>query len=170
MSNFQLTQWLEKDSLASNATRGVISGVLGGLAGTIVKSAIERILPVRHPDTASAQLKLVDGISTKLTGEPISESNRELAEQLVNIPIGVSLGASLGYAKRERPETNLVEGALFGTTAYLATHETSLPLLGLEDSPKDIPVALQANEFLAHVAFGITAELVRGYVARQLED
>lgn len=160
MSNSQLAQWLEKDTLVSNVSRGLISGLLGGLAGTIVKSSIESVLSVRHPDTTSAQLKLVDGISTKLTGEPISASNRDLAEQLVNVPIGLSLGASLGYAKRDRTETNLVEGALFGTTAYLATHETSLPLLGLEDAPKDIPVNLQANEFLAHVAFGVTAELV----------
>lgn len=170
MGNTALSQWLEKDTLASNVSRGLISGLLGGLAGTIVKSSIESVLPVRHPDTTSAQLKLVDGISTKLTGEPISASNRDLAEQLVNVPIGLSLGASLGYAKRDRTETNLVEGALFGTTAYLATHETSLPLLGLEDAPKDIPVKLQANEFLAHVAFGVTAELVRGWVARRLED
>jgi len=165
-----VSEWLEKDTMASNATRGVIAGVLGGLAGTIVKAAIEHVLPVRNPDTTSAQLKLVDNISTKLTGEPVSASNRDLAEQLVNIPIGVSLGASLGYAKKDRPETNLVEGALFGTTAYLATHETSLPLMGLEEAPKDIPVHLQANEFLAHVAFGITAELVRGWVARRLDD
>ena len=169
MSNSALANWLEKDNLSSTVTRGVISGVLGGLAGTIVKSAIEKVLPVRRPDTTSAQLKLVDNISTKLTGEPVSASNRELAEQLVNIPIGVSLGASLGYAKKDRPETNLVEGALFGTTAYLATHETSLPLMGLEEAPEDIPVRLQANEFLAHVAFGITAELVRGFIARRLD-
>ncbi len=170
MSNSALSNWLEKDTLSSTATRGVIAGVLGGLAGTIVKSAIESILPVRRPDTTSAQLKLVDNISTKLTGEPVSASNRDLAEQLVNIPIGLSLGASLGYAKKDRPETNLVEGALFGTTAYLATHETSLPMMGLEESPEDIPVKLQANEFLAHVAFGVTAELVRGWVARRLDD
>lgn len=170
MSNTALSTWLEKDTMASNASRGIISGVLGGLAGTIVKTAIERVLPVRQPNTESAQLKLVDNISEKLTGEPVSASNRDLAEQLVNIPIGITLGASLGYAKRDRLETNLVEGALFGTTAYLATHETSLPLLGLEDPVEDIPVKLQANEFLAHVAFGVTAELVRGWVARKLDD
>ncbi|EAQ39455.1 hypothetical protein MED134_08191 [Dokdonia sp. MED134] len=170
MSNSALSNWLEKDTMASTASRGVISGVLGGLAGTIVKTAIEHFLPVRQPNTESAQLKLVDNISEKLTGEPVSASNRDLAEQLVNIPIGVTLGASLGYTKRDRPETNVVEGALFGTTAYLATHETSLPLMGLEEAPEDIPVKLQANEFLAHVAFGITAELVRGWVARKLDD
>lgn len=170
MSNTTLPDWLEKENITSTVTRGLITGILGGIAGTIVKTAIERVLPVRTPNTESAQLNLVDSISEQLTGEPISKSNRELSEQLVNIPVGIALGASLGYAKRDRSETNLVEGALFGTTAYLATHETSLPLLGLEDEPKDIPVKLQANELLAHVAFGITTELIRGWAARRLED
>ncbi|MGB3774604.1 MAG: DUF1440 domain-containing protein [Leeuwenhoekiella sp.] len=162
--------WLEKDTLASNVSRGLISGVLGGLAGTLVKVAIEKVLPVRKPNTKSAQLKMVDELSIKVSGEPISASNRELAEQFVNFPFGASLGATYGYGKRDDLETSLFDGAMLGATTWVGTHETSLPMLGLEKDPEDIPMQLQANELIAHVAFGLTAELVRAFVLRRLRD
>ena len=169
MSN-TVDAWLEKDTFSSNVTRGLISGVLGGIAGTLVKSAIEKVLPVRKPNTRSAQVKMVDDLSLKLTGERISESNHELAEQLVNIPFGASLGATYGYAQRDKSEINIVEGAVYGATTWVGTHETSLPLLGLKDKPADIPIKVQVNELIAHVAFGITTELVRGIIAKKLKE
>lgn len=169
MSN-AIEAWLEKDTLPANVSRGLISGVLGGLAGTVVKSAIEKFLPVRKPNTRSAQIKLVDELSVKVTGDRISESNHELAEQLVNIPIGASLGATYGYAKRDRVGTNVIEGAMFGASTWVATHETSLPMMGLEEEPKDIPVKMQANELIAHIAFGVTTELVRGLISKKLRS
>lgn len=169
MSN-AVEAWLEKDSFSSNVTRGLISGVLGGLAGTLVKTAIEKVLPVRKPNTRSAQVKLVDDLSVKLTGERISETNHELVEQLVNIPFGASLGATYGYAKRDKGEISILEGAAYGATTWIGTHETSLPLLGLKDKPTDIPLNVQINELIAHVAFGITTEVIRGYVARRLKE
>ena len=169
MSN-SLEAWLEKDTFTSNVSRGLISGLLGGIAGTVVKSAIEKVLPVRKPNTRSAQLKMVDDLSVKLTGDRISFSNQELAEQLVNIPFGASLGATYGYAKRDKLETNIFEGAAYGATTWIGTHETSLPLLGLKESPKEIPLNIQINELIAHVAFGVTTEIVRGLVAKKLRD
>lgn len=162
--------WLEKDNLASNVSRGLISGVLGGLAGTAVKTAIEHWLPVRRPNVRSAQQKMVDELSIKVTGERISDNNKDLAAQLVNVPFGASLGATYGYAKRDKLETNLLEGALFGASTWIGTHETSLPMLGLKDEAQEISLKLQANELLAHLAFGITAEWVRAIVARRLKD
>ena len=141
MSN-AVEAWLDRDSLASNVSRGLISGIVGGLAGTLIKTTIERILPVRKPNTKSAKLKMVDDLSIKITGERISEGNEGIAEQLVNIPFGASLGATYGYAKRD----------------------------DLKEDPKDIPLQLQANELIAHIAFGVTTELVRSYIARKMRD
>ena len=169
MSN-ALEAWLEKDTFTSNVSRGLISGVLGGIAGTVVKSAIEKVLPVRKPKTRSSQVKMVDDLSMQLTGERISESNHELAEQLVNIPFGASLGATYGYAKRDKLDTNILDGLAYGATTWVGTHETSLPLLGLKDNPTEIPVKIQINELIAHAAFGITTEIVRGIIAKKLRE
>ena len=153
----------------SRTSRGLISGFLGGLAGTAVKSLAEKFLPVRKIDQRSAQIKIVDNLSTQILGSPISIDHEGLAEQLVSFPIGASIGAAYGYGKKDKDEFQLIDGAMLGATTWVSTHETSLALLGLESKPKNIPIRLQANELFAHVLFGITTELVRSFVNERLK-
>lgn len=163
-----LDTFLDNDPGEGNTTRGLISGLIGGLAGTAVKATVERFLDVRKIDQKSAQLKIIDNLSTKLTGTPIKTSNESIAEQLVNIPLGVSVGAAYGYGKRDQTETNLMNGALLGATTWASTHETTLPLVGLEESAEEIPIKTQISELFSHVLFGVTTEIVRSYVNERL--
>lgn len=160
--------FLQKDSYLSNTSRSIIAGFVGGLAGTAVKSLIEQFLPVRKVEDRSAQIKIVDDLSTKITGTPVSTQNEALAEQLVNVPFGGSLGAAYGYGKKDRHGLRPVDGVIFGLTTWTTTHETSLPILGLEPKPTDTPVRMQLNELFAHVAFGVTTEIIRHYVDEQM--
>ncbi|HET8754264.1 MAG TPA: DUF1440 domain-containing protein, partial [Salinimicrobium sp.] len=57
---------------------------------------------------------------------------------------------------------------ILGATTWASTHETTLPLVGLEKSPKDIPIRTQINEIFAHVLYGVTTEVVRAYVNERL--
>ena len=66
-----LETFLSNDRGEGNATRGLISGLIGGLAGTAVKSTLERFLDVRKVDQKSAQMKIIDDLSVKLTGTPV---------------------------------------------------------------------------------------------------
>lgn len=159
---------MNNDAGEGNATRGLVSGLIGGLAGTAVKSTIERFLDVRKVDQQSAQMKIIDDLSLKITGTPVKIENEGIAEQLVNIPLGVSVGAAYGYGKRDQTEANLMDGALLGATTWASTHETTLPLVGLEKSPKEIPMKTQISELFAHVIFGVTTEIVRSYVNERL--
>lgn len=165
-----VSTFLQKDSYMSNTSRSLLSGFVGGLAGSAVKSLIEQFLPVRKIEQRSAQIKIMDDLSTKITGTPVSTHNEALAEQLVNIPIGGSLGAAYGYGKKDRNGLRPMDGVLFGTTTWASTHETSLPILGLEPKPTDVPLRMQMNELFAHVAFGVTTELVRHYLDKQLRQ
>ena len=165
----KLDAFLQKDSYMSNTSRGLISGFVGGLAGTAVKTLIEQFLPVRKIEQKSAQLKIVDDLSTKITGTPISSENEALAEQLVNFPFGASIGAAYGYGKKDKDFMNIADGVIFGATTWVTTHETSLPLAGLESKPSDIPLKMQANELFAHIAFGITTEFVRSIINERIK-
>lgn len=165
----KLNNFFQQNSYVSNTSRGLISGFIGGLAGTAVKSLIEEILPVRKVEQRSAQIKIVDELSTKITGTPISVQNEALAEQLVSFPFGASVGAAYGYGKKDKDAYNITDGVIFGATTWVSTHETSLPILGLEPKPTDVPVRMQINELLAHVLFGITTEVVRSYVNTRLK-
>ncbi|HEY9186205.1 MAG TPA: DUF1440 domain-containing protein [Salegentibacter sp.] len=166
----KLTTLLNKDTYTPDTQRALISGILGGLAGTAVKSIVEHYLPVRKVEQRSAQIKILDDLSTKITGGPISVENEALAEQLVNFPVGASVGAAYGYGKKDKDELKVFDGVILGSTTWFTTHETSLPLMGLEENPKDIPIKTQANELFAHVMFGITTELVRSFVSKKLKN
>ena len=63
-----------------------------------------------------------------------------------------------------------MDGVLLGATTWASTHETTLPLVGLEKSPEDIPLKTQVSELFAHVLFGVTTEIVRSYVNERLLD
>ncbi|MCM4155208.1 DUF1440 domain-containing protein [Gramella sp. AN32] len=163
-----VSNFLQGESYMSSTSRSLLAGVIGGLVGTAVKVTIEHFLPVRKIEQRSAQIKIVDDLSTKITGTPISVQNEALAEQLVNIPMGASLGAAYGYGKKGRYGLKPMDGVIFGATTWATTHETSLPILGLEAKPTNIPVRMQLNELFAHVAFGITTEYVRHKVDENL--
>lgn len=165
----KLDHFFQQNSFASSTSRGLISGFLGGLAGTAVKTLVETFLPVRKIEQRSAQIKILDDLSTKITGTPISIQNEAIAEQLVNFPIGATLGAAYGYGKKDKDIYNISDGVILGASTWVSTHETSLPILGLEPKPTDVPIKMQINELLAHVLYGITTEIVRNAVNKQLK-
>ena len=163
-----LKSFFEKDSFPSNTSRGILAGFIGGLVGSAVKSTVERFLQVRKIDQRSAQIKVMDQLSLKLVGSPIKLENEGIVEQLVNIPLGGTVGAVYGYGKKDKDTINMLDGAILGATTWATTHETSLPLMGLEKSPNKIPVKTQVHELFAHVIFGVTTEVVRGLVTEKL--
>lgn len=162
--------FFSQDTYISTTSRGLISGVIGGLAGTVVKALVETVLPVRKIDQRSAQIKIMDDLSTKITGSPISTGNEALVEQLVTLPVGASVGAAYGYGKKDKDHYNITDGVILGGSTWLSTHETSLPLLGLEPKPTNVPVRMQINELIAHVLFGVTTEVVRSAVNQKLKN
>lgn len=165
-----LNNFFEKDTFPSNASRGILAGFIGGLAGSALKSSVERFLQVRKIDEKSAQVKVMDQLSLKLTGTPIKLENEGLAEQLVNIPLGATVGAVYGYGKRDSTDVNILDGVILGGTTWASTHETSLPIMGLDRSPEKVPLKTQAHELIAHVVFGVTTEIVRGFVNEKLRQ
>lgn len=164
-----LLSFFEKDTFSSSTSRGILAGFVAGLVGTAVKAGVERFLEVRKIDERSAQIKVMDKFSTKLVGSPIKLENEGIVEQLVNLPLGATVGAIYGYGKRDQDEMNMIDGAILGATTWASTHETSLPLMGLEKSPEKVPFKTQAHELIAHVVFGVTTEIVRAYITNSLK-
>lgn len=166
-----IDSFMKNDSSSSNLARGLISGFLGGLAGTIVKSTVEQFLDVRKIDEEEEQLQLVDDLSERITGTPIRQENQDIAEQFKDIPLGASLGAAYGYGKKDDEEINIFDGVILGATTWASTHETSLPLAGQERSTEEeIPVSTQLQELFSHLLYGVTTEVVRGLVSQRMKD
>ena len=164
-----LSNFIKKDSFPSSATRGLLAGFIGGFVGSAVKSTVENFLEVREIDEKTAQVKVLNKFSKKLMGTSIGTENEGVAKHLVNVPLGGTVGAIYGYGKRDKDSVSLLDGAILGGTTWFSTHETTLPFAGVEKSPEKVPTRIQAQELLAHVVFGVTTEIVRGYVNKKLQ-
>src|SRR5690554_8196945 len=96
-----LDKFFEEEGSESNAARGLISGFLGGLAGTVVKAAAERFLEVRWVNEKKVQRQVIEQFSNKLTGSGLNQAQDQVVDQLVRIPVGASVGAAYGYGTRD---------------------------------------------------------------------
>jgi putative membrane protein len=56
------------------------------------------------------------------------------------------------------------EGASFGLMLMTLTHETSLPAMGLAESPEEQTPREHTSEMATHLLFGMVAERVRSLV------
>lgn len=165
-----LDKFFEEEGSESNVAKGLISGFLGGLAGTVVKAAAERFLEVRWVNEKQVQRQVIEQFSSKLTGSGLNDAQDQVVDQLVRIPLGASVGAAYGYGKRDHQDINLLDGAMLGVTTWLATHDTTLPILGVPKTDEDISLKVQANELVAHLLYGLTTEAVRSVVNKGLNE
>lgn len=165
-----LDKFFEEEGSQSSVGRGLISGFLGGLAGVVVKVAAERFLEVRQIDEQKAQKQVIEQFSARITGSSLEVNNDQVLDQLVRVPLGASVGAAYGFGKRDHQDINVLDGAMLGVTTWLSTHETTLPIMGVQKSEEDIPLRIQANELITHVLYGVTTETVRSVVNKQLKE
>lgn len=165
-----LDKFFEEKGSESSVARGLISGFLGGLAGVAVKAAAERFLEVRQIDEKEVQKEVVEQFSTRLTGSSLELETNNALDQLARVPLGASVGAAYGFGKRDHEDINILDGAMLGVTTWISTHETTLPIMGVQKSSEDISLRVQANELITHILYGVTTEAVRSVVNRQLKD
>ncbi len=142
-------------------TRGLITGLVGGLAGTAVKSLAEKIAPPRPPGREAPPKKLADDIAEETTGHEPDEDTEKAAVGLIHWTTGAGTGAVYGALAEVAPVVTTGAGTLFGAAFFALAHEAALPALGLTPPPTEVPLSEHANEFVTHILFGLTVELVR---------
>lgn len=140
MSKVEITV-VRRKSLA----KGLIAGVVGGLAGTAAMVVAERLFPSNsRGQSGAASTRSGDG---------------------VRWGFGAALGAAYGAVAEFYPQATAREGASFGLALEALTHQGVLPALGLlmKNSAGD-----GAAEMTAHVVYGVTTETVRGFLRQRL--
>lgn len=89
---------------------------------------------------------------------PESRETKTLLSELVHWSFGTAMGALYGAARGGRAAAvDVPGGALFGASVWLFASETMIPLLGLAPGPTAQPAARHAQEFGAHIVYGIAA-------------
>ena len=136
-------------------------GFVAGLAATGLKTICEKISPPRPPGVSSPLGNALDAASISMTGHPLTEEAKAVAEPVVHFLFGAGAGAVYAMMERKVPPVRAGYGVLFGLSFWLFAHEITLPLMGLSPTPAQMTVWEQGNEFVSHGIFGVALEFVR---------
>ena len=155
---------LIRKASGTSIAAGVLAGFIGGIAGSGLKLVGEKIYPPRTEGQQPPPAVLAE----KLAGHPLTQSQKQSATQAFHWSFGSLIGAAYGAAAEVAPIVATGYGTAFGIVVLLATHESTLPMLGLDKSPNQQPLREHASEFATHALYGFGTELVRRIVRRRL--
>jgi putative membrane protein len=136
-------------------TKGILIGLIAGLVGSAVKVAGEAIYQPRTLGQTPPPLVLAE----RLAGHPLQHPTAVI--QVIHYTFGALTGAIYGAAAEVLPIVTTGYGSVFGVVLQLCTHETLVPLAGLDVPASQQPAREHLSEFFSHILFGIATEATR---------
>ena len=88
--------------------------------------------------------------------------------QTVRWGFGAAVGAAYGAIAEYYPAATAKEGVTFGMAVEALAHEGALPALGFLVKPSAAPTPNSAAGITSHVVYGVTTEVVRGFIRKRL--
>jgi putative membrane protein len=170
-----------RDSDRPHVTRGVVAGIVGGLAGTWAMSEFQawwsRAVEGVEPQSSGGQhdardwQEIIEGqnaneivaqtVATTTIGRPLNRRELGVAAPVVHYTFGAMLGGFYGGLAETSPSTTSLCGAAYGTAVWAAADEIAMPVLGLSHRTDAQPIERHLHSFAAHIVFGVATELVR---------
>ncbi len=145
-------------------SKGLLAGLIGGLAGAGAKIIAEKVFPPRTEGQTPPPVVLAENV----TRRRLPEQERQLALQGIHWIFGALAGAAYGALVEMEPSLGAWRGAAFGITLNRVTHESILPRLGLTAPPSRQPTQERISEWVTHAVYGVTTDSVRRAVRRAL--
>lgn len=155
---------------------GLVAGVIGAGAMSIVHKGLIAINPGTRPPAAAAEqeqdedatVKVANGITRWLLHRPLPEDKKPLAGTIVHYAFGAGIGGLYGGLATVMPRLTLALGLPFGVAAWLGAHVIMVPALGLAAPPTRQPPLKEALEFVLHLVYGAVTELARRLIRQRL--
>ncbi len=121
----------------------------------------------QEQESEDATQKAADKLTRTLLHRPLSKEKKKTAGPVVHYAFGTIVGAAYGAAVEKLP-LNKAAGAPFGAAVWLGADEIGVPTAGLSAPPTQYPLSVHLNALAAHIAYGVTTELVRRGVRAML--
>jgi putative membrane protein len=140
--------------------KGMLAGLVGGLAAVVVKSAAEKFFAARTHGEAQTHTALAERFPEKM-GRLLTAGEELAAAEAIHWGIGAGAGAVYGGVAEYFPAATAKDGASFGLT--LAT--VSSRLAGAAEGQTTID---KTSGMAAHLVYGVVTETVRRFVRKRL--
>jgi putative membrane protein len=159
-----VSEWNE-ETLKASLWKGLLAGMIGGIAATAAKSLAEKFYPPRVHGEPEPPQKLAETIA----GHSLDAHTAAAASETIHWGFGAAAGAAYGALAEFYPAATAKEGATFGLALMSLTHEKALPALGLSAPPGEQTEREQTSEAASHVLYGVVTERVRRFVRPLLD-
>jgi putative membrane protein len=172
-----LTSYIERgifpspkiQNMQTNLFKGLIAGMVGAAVATKIKSELEKVLPVRKKTTDSPPVVLADRVAKKMeNNDGLDKEEKKPVEKTIHWSFGVLMGGVYGVSVERNPSAAAGFGSLAGTALYGGTHGSVLPALDTEPWPTENKPEFVVNEFIGHIVYGMTTEIIRRQVRKLL--
>ncbi len=147
-----------------NIAKGLLCGLLGGVAGSVAKIAGELVYDPRNQGQTPPPVVL----ERKLVGHPMTHAQEQTGMQVIHFIFGAGTGAIYGVAAEFAPIVTAGYGSAFGFVLQFFTHESLVPLAGLDVPPWKQPAREHTSEFFTHILYGVATEAVRRYLRKKM--
>ena len=163
--------------------RGVLAGVLGGLAASwvmnefsagpgkkltkAVQSKDEKDQSEAEPNGREKQdstMKTADTLATAVTGEHLTQEQQETGGPMVHYAFGAAMGGLYGGLAEYSGAMRSGFGTTFATALFTGADLFAIPALKLSGPPTEQTASSLATPYAAHLVYGVTTELVRRLV------
>src|ERR1700722_19691549 len=141
---------------------GFLTGAIGGSVGAAAKAVAEAVYPPRTQGQIPPPAVLVN----RMASRPLSETEEVVSVQAIHWGFGALVGGADGAVAEYQPVITGRLGADFGLTLCGMTHASTLPIMGLTESPENQPAREHASELVTHAIYGVTTEVVRRLARR----
>ena len=109
---------------------------------------------------------IVERVATRLGYQPLDRVTKLRIQNGIHYSFGALAGGAYGVLADRYPPTTAGIGTAAGAGLYLASHGSTLPLLGIQAPPWRLPRAAFVWELASHLLFGAALELSRRGVGR----
>jgi uncharacterized membrane protein YagU involved in acid resistance len=151
-------------SSGSDVIHGALAGVIGAACMTPVRLGARRagLVDKMTPQVMEESLAARLGVGHGASGEA-----HHVADQLLHLGFGATLGLVYGLALPRRRQGSLGRGALFGVLAWGLGAGVVVPALRAARPPWKSGLVENAVNVAAHVLFGVTTALVMEELSTQ---
>jgi putative membrane protein len=173
--------------------KGLVSGLAGGLAATIVMSQFQngwekaskalqaeknggsgksKSQSNKKEEKEDATMKAAGKVAS-LAGHPLSLAEEKKSSPFIHYGFGTAMGALYGLMHEVAPKpmrslNPVLAGVGYGGALFVGADEIAVPALGLAPSPKKTPMSQHVYGLASHVVYGVTGEMVRRTVRKYL--
>jgi len=155
---------------------GLLTGVVGGLVGTIVmtqfqnawRKASQAIKPEGRGESSASGEEKEDatmkaaGKAASLAGRNLSHETKKKLGPVVHYGFGTLQGGVYGsILEAFGCSGGLIAGLVFGAALFALADELAVPALGLSGKPGESPLSSHVYAFASHLVYGLSSEVAR---------